>query len=284
MNDFINKLYKNNAIIYKVLLFLITVVSIVYLFPKGGQFKYDYPQGKPWQYDNFYAPFDFAIQKTADEIDKETREVRSNVKKYFVYNDKIENQVLDSYVSKIIPSDSLSVIDVGVLKKLGKRIINKIYKYGFLDDASVNKANRGEIIILRKGNSIDDISFSRLIQSKDILKFISENANSIDTYKQNILLNGLSEALKSNVTYDTKYSNKELNEALKSISYAKGKVSKAEINNIKRRYCRGKEIQCIKIVRNSFKFSNLDKIKFILDCIWLYHFSRFSITNVIAFP
>ena len=64
MSNFINKVYKNNAIVYKVLLFLITVVSIVYLFPKGGQFKYDFNKGKPWQYDNLYATFDFSIQKT----------------------------------------------------------------------------------------------------------------------------------------------------------------------------------------------------------------------------
>ena len=75
MNDFINKLYKKNAIIYKVLLFLITVVAIVYLFPKRGQFKYDYTQAKPWQYENLYAPFDFAIQKTLEEVRQETNEI-----------------------------------------------------------------------------------------------------------------------------------------------------------------------------------------------------------------
>ena len=42
MSQIINKVYKNNAIVYKVLLFLITAVAIVYLFPKGGQFKYDF--------------------------------------------------------------------------------------------------------------------------------------------------------------------------------------------------------------------------------------------------
>ncbi len=229
MNDFINKLYKNNAIIYKVLLFLIAVVAIVYLFPKGGQFKYDFPQGKPWQYDNLYAPFAFAIHKTEGEVAQETKEIRSNVKKFFVYDKKIENQVLDSYRTKMVLTDSLSEKDVTVLRKVGERIIKKIYRYGFLDDASVRKANKGELIILRKGNSIDDVSFSKLIQSKDVLKFLSNNIKEVDAYKKRMLLNHLSEALKSNVTFDTKYSNKELEEALKSVSYAKGKVSKGEL-------------------------------------------------------
>ena len=73
MSNFINKVYKNNTIVYKVLLFLIAVVSIVYLFPKGGQFKYDFNKGKPWQYDNLYATFDFSIQKSDEEINIEKR-------------------------------------------------------------------------------------------------------------------------------------------------------------------------------------------------------------------
>ena len=63
-----NKVYRNNTIIYKVLLFLVTTVAIVYLFPKGGQFKYEFSNGRVWRYDNLYAPFDFAIQKSEDEI------------------------------------------------------------------------------------------------------------------------------------------------------------------------------------------------------------------------
>lgn len=246
MNDFINKLYKNNAIIYKVLLFLIAVVSIVYLFPKGGKFKYDYPQGKPWQYNNFYAPFDFAIQKTVGEIAEETKEIRLNVKKYFVYDQSIEKQVLNSYRSKVVLSDSLSMKDLKGLKKIGESIIRKIYKYGFLDDASVTRANEGELIVLRKGNSIDDIPFSRLVQSKDILKLIYDNTNKIDVYKQNILLNRLSEDLRPNVVFDTKYSNKELNESLKNISHAKGKVSKGELIILKGDIVEGRKFNILK--------------------------------------
>ena len=68
MRTIVNKLYQNNTIIYKVILFLVTAVSIVYLFPKGGQFKYEYTNGQPWRYDNLSASFDFAIQKSEEEI------------------------------------------------------------------------------------------------------------------------------------------------------------------------------------------------------------------------
>ena len=44
---------------------------IVYLFPKSGKFKYNFDKGKPWQSENLLAPFDFAINKSAEELEKE---------------------------------------------------------------------------------------------------------------------------------------------------------------------------------------------------------------------
>ena len=246
MNDFINKLYKNNAIIYKVLLFLITAISIVYLFPKGGQFKYDYPQGKPWQYDNFYAPFDFAIKKTTSEISQEKKEILANTKKYFVYDETVKANVLNAYKDKITLLTPVFNEDFTVLRKKGEEIIKKIYRYGFLDDASINRANTEELIILRKGNSIDDILFFKLIQSKDVLNFISDNTNDLKLDLKNILLSHLSEVLKPNVIFDTKYSDRVLNEALKNISYAKGKVSKGELIILKGDIVEGKKLNVLK--------------------------------------
>ena len=75
MRSFVQSLYKNQDVFYKVFLFLLTTFLIVYLFPKGGKFKYDIPKGKPWQYENLYARFDFAILKTPEEIAAEKEEI-----------------------------------------------------------------------------------------------------------------------------------------------------------------------------------------------------------------
>ncbi|WP_272149807.1 HD family phosphohydrolase [Tenacibaculum aiptasiae] len=246
MNDFINKLYKNNAIIYKVLLFLITVTAIVYLFPKGGQFKYDFPQGKPWQYDNLYSPFDFAIQKTDKEKEEEIKNIEANAKKYFVVDTGIKTKVLEEFESKIIPSDSLSIKEVQFLKKIGKSIINSIYRYGLLDAISNAKANKRDIVILRKGNSIEDVPFSRLIQSNEVLSYVNQKVKDLNVNQQQLILRYISETLRSNVSYDVKYSERELQEALNSISLAKGKVSKGELIILKGDIVEGKKFNVLK--------------------------------------
>ena len=83
MKDFINKLYKNHSLIYKVLLFITTTFLIVYLFPKSGKFKYSFEKGKPWQSENLYAPFDFAIKKSDEELRLEEKTITDNASLYF---------------------------------------------------------------------------------------------------------------------------------------------------------------------------------------------------------
>ena len=83
MKDFINKLYRNHSLIYKGLLFICATFLIVYLFPKSGKFKYNFEKGKPWQSENLYAPFNFAIKKTDDEIALEKKLLVENSLLYF---------------------------------------------------------------------------------------------------------------------------------------------------------------------------------------------------------
>ena len=129
MSKFINKVYKNNAIVYKVLLFLIAVVSIVYLFPKGGQFKYDFNKGKPWQYDNLYATFDFSIQKTDEEINKEKLEITRNNKQYFEFDNAIVLAVKTEFTTKINyiqANDSIEYQQMLNLISIGNFVIDKV--------------------------------------------------------------------------------------------------------------------------------------------------------------
>jgi len=73
VKNIINKIYQNHSLVYKVSLLILTTVAIIYMLPKGGQFKYEFRKGKPWQYENYYAPFNFAIRKSDEAIKKRKR-------------------------------------------------------------------------------------------------------------------------------------------------------------------------------------------------------------------
>ncbi|CAL2061232.1 HDIG domain-containing metalloprotein [Tenacibaculum sp. 190524A05c] len=230
MKKLISYLYRNNSIVYKVLLFLSTAFAIVYFFPKGGKFRYDFSQGKPWQYDNLYAPFDFAIEKSEKEVSDEITQITSSSKQYFLFDNTKVDEIKSEFTQKLESlkvSDSLSTQDIRKLKKIGNQLINNIYRYGFIDDVSKNKLNKNSIVVLRKGEVIEEISYQKLVQSKDILTKINDKFVDFEkSYGKDYIFEVLSEIIQPNVSFDAKFTQKELDEILNDISYTKGMVSK----------------------------------------------------------
>jgi len=73
VSSLIGFLRDKHALWYKALLFSISIVVIVWLLPKQNRYKYEFNQakGKPWNYENLIAPFDFPIYKTESDFEKE---------------------------------------------------------------------------------------------------------------------------------------------------------------------------------------------------------------------
>lgn len=261
MSQLINKIYKNNAIVYKILLFLISVVAIVYLFPKGGQFKYDFTKGKPWQYDNLYATFDFSIQKGDKEIALEKQELTKSNKQYFEYDIATVTSVKEAFTTKvnfIQKNDSIDTSELMKLVSIGNFVIDKIYSTGFLEVSSQGKiVDENEIIYLRKLNEVEELVYNRLLFSKDVFRVVTDNIGETPyTYEQNILFNTLSEIIKPNVSYDAIFTQKSLESSFKNISYTKGLVATGELIILKGDIVEGKKLAIL----NSLKIESESKV------------------------
>jgi putative nucleotidyltransferase with HDIG domain len=234
MSNTVNKLYKHNTIIYKVILFLITASAIVYLFPKGGQFKYDFTQGKPWQYDDLLSPFDFPIEKTQEEIEEEIKRIDVEAKQYFLYDKNVVQEVQETYGIRILTAqsnDSLSNEDLETMKLLGQSIIASIYEDGFIEPRSEGRISDGtEIIILKKDTQVEDIIYNTLYTSERVANLIRSRLGPQPyNYAQNANLNILSEIIKPNVSYDNEFTQKVINQAIDEISPTKGKISEGQL-------------------------------------------------------
>ena len=101
MKNIINKLLVNHSLIYKLFLYIATIILVVYLFPKSGQFKYEFQKGKPWEYENYYAPFDFAIQKSQDKIENEKQQIENSKTLFFTYNENVITRSRENFINKV---------------------------------------------------------------------------------------------------------------------------------------------------------------------------------------
>ena len=150
MKDIMNLFHKNHSLIYKVFLFVLTTFVIVYLFPKSGTFRYSFEKGKPWQSENLYAPFDFAIKKTAEEVDLEKQQIILQSPVFFDVDTAVVATAKNEYSSAFdrlffeLPRDQVKVD----LYYKGRKLLDELYQSGSL------KINNGLQILSPKFNRI----------------------------------------------------------------------------------------------------------------------------------
>lgn len=255
MKKIINKLLVNHSLIYKLFLYIITIVLVVYLFPKGGQFKYEFLKGKPWQYENYYSPFDFSIKKSNQEIEAEKLQIKETSKQFFEYNEEIVLAVRKNTSEKILEylaTTNLSKQNKNRLLQKADEILNEIYEFGYLDPLSEQKVDKVDIT-LRKGNAIQDIQPTKLFISTQILEFLkSKFGKQPLSTEEKAILTIISNELKHNVTFDENFTQKAYDENLSHISYTKGLIAEKERIIFKGDIVEGEKLVKLNSLKNEF--------------------------------
>lgn len=256
MKNIINKLLVNHSLIYKLFLYIATIILVVYLFPKSGQFKYEFQKGKPWEYENYYAPFDFAIQKTQEEIAQEKQQITELSKQFYEYNENVASQVkkaINSKIEAVLSTFELTETEKKELSNVVVEITNSIYEFGYLESSADIKSDI-DLITLRKGNKSQEINLNKLFRASEILSFIkSKIGNEPFTQEENAVLNIIYEELKPNVSFDTDFTERVLQENLSKISYTKGLVSENERIIFKGDIVEGEKLLILNSVKSEFE-------------------------------
>ncbi len=265
MKDFINKLYKNHSLIYKGLLFISTTFFIVYLFPKGGKFKYNFENEKPWQSENLYAPFDFAIKKTDTEIASEKDALTKNSTLYFKLDNTIEAKVKSSYKNqfKSVFPDSISRILSNKLYKTGEEIIARLYLFGVLGE-DYNFSNDKAIVVLDGRVEKQKGSFSNLIRQDAVSKVI-DNALSkreLRHYKTDFT-SLFFDLIEPNLTFNKSFTDKVLQEEISKIAYTRGSIAKETLIVSKGEVVEGDKYQILKSLQSEYESQVWSKSSYI---------------------
>ena len=258
MKNVLNKIFENHSLIYKLFLYIAATVLVVYLFPKGGQFKYEFQKGKPWQFENYYAPFDFAVQKTPETIAQEKLAIEKNGKQYFAYDSAIATQVKGDFLTSVTnylnDAQEKTEIKEG-LKKRSKMLIEELYKFGLIDSESAEKiVDIGTVVALRNGNEIKDVLPSKFSYEGKLLAVVERFFNVTELTKhEGEIVSILSTLVKPNVSFDVKFTQRELTESLKKISYTTGLVAENERIIFKGDIVEGKKLAVLNSIKNEFE-------------------------------
>ncbi len=254
MKKFLNQVLQNHNFIYKAILYVITVVLIVFLFPKGGKFKYDYLKGQPWKYDNFYAPFDFAIQKSDEEISEEKLEITEASKKYYKVDATVEANVKAKFREIVLSSGFPDELIAEILQD-GNSIIHRVYKRGFVDASSEAFLDKSPAdIILRKGTVVSNMKVRSCLRSSQLLSFISDQLKYVTAEDlKHFLMQSLAEVIQPNIFYDEAFTNKVIDDAISKISYTKGLITESELIILKGDIVEGEKLAALDSIKRELE-------------------------------
>jgi putative nucleotidyltransferase with HDIG domain len=233
--------------IYKYFLILLTIVLIVIGMPRKLQFNYTYRKGKPWTYENLMAPFDFAINKSADELNHERAEVLKNVHSFYRFNDQVAVEKISSFKKEF---DETPLLKKGIidgwpdgknndeqrrasLLQTGESILTEIYEKGIILLNSENLSADG-IINVVKHNISEERSFADFLTIQTAFDFIEQELSGngvhhVSPEDKEFLLPLLENSLSQNVLYDAEATKNWTKELLDNISLSRGAVQNGEV-------------------------------------------------------
>lgn len=270
----------------KIILFGLSIVILVLILPKEGKFKYEFRKGKPWMHQNLIAPFDFAILKTADELDSEKQHLLKDIVPYFkvdtaatikqreILVNNFERAWNESYKNTPGTSDRkfknlqvcLSVFDsimtIGIIEKNeaieGQPADYKIYSI--------------------KGNVAEEKKIGEFftINSADV--FIQKKLDPYGPFDRNLIISVLEASMVQTLKYDGEKTEKEKESLISKISLTQGMIQTGELIISKGELITNDKMQLLESLRieyesklgSSFQFTGIITGQVILLAVSLF--------------
>lgn len=235
MATIFSKVQYNYYEILKVILFILAIVTVVWISPKESFFRYEFRLGKPWNHNDLIAPFDFSILKTDKQIEEERDQILSNFSPYFKYYEEItvsgkgnldklfgERWILQYGNER--QEDSLKYANF-----LGS-LFEQIQKKGIIRyDAILEGKTQSSRLRLINGNEVADVSLGKLYNIRSANEFAESKILNFTVEDSIFLRNMITQSLVQNVFYEDDLSQNEIDQILSQISPTRGLVQKGEL-------------------------------------------------------
>lgn len=247
------KLKRRLNTFFRIVMMLIICIITVYLFPKVGNFQYEYQKGMPWRYETLSAPFDFPIYKTEEELQKEREKITEEQSPIFSLNTQVISSQIPHFTSALQPFANESTQPA-----LNKIIasLKGIYDAGILQLPEQYKADKIKSIKIVENNVGQNVDFNKVYTLKKAYTTLSEivgKAGLPQTIQEKILSLNLNNYIQPNLEFDaTKTTLEHLNH-LKNISLTQGMVQQGNIIISKRELVTPEKAKILDSLKNEYQ-------------------------------
>lgn len=230
ISSILSKIGHSYQVIFRVLAFLLALFLVVWQMPRTIKFKYEYQKMRPWQYESLYAPFNFPIYKTAEQLKIEEEASLKDFYPIFVFDVNAtknnKEAMLQDFNNQWYGSENDKLINKALLEKIYDTIENR----GIITNISTIELKPESMIDVVRDRVVKTKAFRDFYTMKTATEFVSDYLANLDSDVDKSLINKLLLAyLNQNVVYSEDLTKQSEEQALASISLTFGMVQKDEL-------------------------------------------------------
>ena len=217
--------------IMKVLGFVLALIIVVWLMPRNVKFKYEYQKMRPWQHETLYAPFNFPIYKSDDEVRKEREEALKDVNPIFVYDNLVTENGREKLLKDFEDQWNDSIGDKEFYENLILEVYDKIENKGIVakNNLITNFKGEDEIVVVRN-KVMTKCLYEDLNTMTEASAIIQSSISEISDYKTMMLIkNLLYSSLRQNVVFSENKTKQAQKMAVDNIMLTFGMIQKDEL-------------------------------------------------------
>ncbi len=226
--DFMNRFQKNARIFIWIFIFSGTGILLFFALPGEPRFKYEYQKGAPWKHESLVAPFDFAIQKSSQEMDRELEEESSQIIPYFECDTMVvHHKLLELETDWFMRADSSRSAYRVALEEI-KSFLRTIYQSGVLPKSpeSIPELFGKTELKRRVGPLVTKVPIISLYSEKSAYNDLKIFLMGLEKKKSSVSAAILSlkpeKYIASNLIYDQETTQRDIDEAVKNFSKTRG--------------------------------------------------------------
>lgn len=258
MNKFYKRLKSYTKIFFQAAIFVLIAVALYFILPGEPKFKYEYQKGFPWRHENLVAPFDFAILKTAKELETEKAEQLNSIIPYFL-NDtsnfaSARKILLQDFNITQDSANAEKLLAVSILEEN----LKELYETGILQFAtnSYEELTGKAEIKKRIGTSVSKTEISKLYSEKtayNALNIVWQNL--LETGNNAKWLKGLmpEKYINANLSFDEITTQKEIDQLTQNLSVTRGMVKQGERIVLEGEIVDGERFQILESLKASYE-------------------------------
>lgn len=224
----------------KYLIAFAAVGAVSFLFPTTAKFKYRFEKGSLWNYEDLNATFDFAIKKTANELEAERTQLEQETPPHYEIDlaetEKRKKDFEQNFEDQLISIIRRDKQNIDVLKakneyfKFGNDLLERWLYRGIVEaDSMLRAKDKNFIVHIVRGNTVEKQTFQTLSTYEKIKIELGDTLQKSPLKDAELLYSLLESSLTPNLRFNAELTKKYKQQQLEEIAQSRGMVRRGEL-------------------------------------------------------